>query len=96
MIPDVLALSHALPSAMAVVAGLVFGLSYFTTLRWTVNLYGSHHNHVGTAALTLGRIASAAVAFTFAARLGALPLLAAFFGFLLARALALCAVRRAI
>ncbi|HUZ74187.1 MAG TPA: ATP synthase subunit I [Stellaceae bacterium] len=83
----------ALGSAMAV-AGFLFGLGYFATLQRTVGLFVSRHSLLGPAALTLGRIAAAAVFLTLAAKLGALPLLAAFLGFLVARAYALRAVRR--
>ena len=88
-----LASTFALASAMAV-AGLVFGLGYFASLRRTVDLYGSGHARLGPAALTLGRIAGAMIFLILAARLGALPLLTAFLGFLLARGLALRALRR--
>jgi hypothetical protein len=93
MIHAFLASTVALASAMAV-AGLVFGLAYFAALRWTVSLYGSGYGHLGPAALTLGRIAAATIFLIVAARLGALPLLAAFLGFLLARGLALRRLRR--
>jgi hypothetical protein len=85
--------TFALASAM-VVAGLVFGLGYFAALRRTLNHYGSGSGRLGLAALTLGRIAGATIFFILAARLGALPLLAAFLGFLMARGLALRAFGR--
>jgi len=74
-------------------AGLVFGLVHFAVLRRTVDLYGAGRG-LAPAALTLIRIAGAIVFFGLAARLGALPLLSAFLGFLLARVLALRAARR--
>jgi hypothetical protein len=91
---DTLASTVVLASAMAV-AGLAFGLAYFAALRRTVDLYGSGGRILGPAALTLGRVAGATVFLVVAARLGALPLLAAFLGFLVARAAALRAARRA-
>ncbi|MGO8915555.1 MAG: ATP synthase subunit I [Stellaceae bacterium] len=94
MTDGTLATAIATASAMAA-AGLVFGIGYFAALRRTVHLYGFGRDPFGSVALTLGRIAAAVIFLVFAARLGALPLLAAFLGFLLARMLALRAVRRA-
>lgn len=85
-----------LPLALAVAAaGLLVGLSYFAALRRTVQLYGANGNPLWPAALTIGRMVGAAAFLVLAARLGALPLLAGFSGFILARAIALYAVRRA-
>lgn len=76
-------------------AGLAFGLVYFATLKRSVTLFVEGKSWLRLLALTLGRI-GAAVAFLYvAAKLGAAPLLAAFIGFLMARALALRAERRA-
>ena len=76
------------------VAGLAFGFIYFASLKRCVSLFVGSKGWLGPLALTLGRM-GAAVAFLFvAAKLGAAPLLAAFIGFLIARALALCAERR--
>jgi hypothetical protein len=83
----------ALLSAM-LVAGFAFGLVYFAMLRRTAKLYGSGHSRFEPAMLILGRIAGAAILFTFVATLGAGPLLAAFLGFLLARSAALHTARR--
>lgn len=94
MIGQTLAVALATAAAMAA-AGLVFGLGYFAALRRTVHLFGSGRGRFAPAALTLGRILAAVVFLLSAARLGALALLAAFLGFLLARALALRAARRA-
>lgn len=71
------------------VAGTAFGLVYFAVLRLTVDLYGKGYGGLVSAALTLARFAAAILLFGLAARVGALPLLLTFFGFLLARALAL-------
>lgn len=89
-----LAVILPLAAAMAA-AGLLIGLFYFAALRRTVQLYGAGRSRLGPAALTIGRIGGAAAFLVLAARLGALPLLAAFAGFLVARAIALRAVRRA-
>ena len=88
-----LAFAAALGSGGAA-AGLVFGLVHFAALRRTVELYSAGRVRLAAAALTIGRIAAAIVFFGLAARLGALPLLSAFLGFLLARWLALRAPRR--
>jgi hypothetical protein len=74
------------------VGGLAFGLVYFAALRRTVDLFGAGRR-LAPAALTLGRLAGAISFFGLVARLGALPLLSAFVGFLLARTFALRAVR---
>jgi hypothetical protein len=75
-------------------AGLLAGALYFAALRRAVALYAAGPGRLG-AALTLARIAGAILFFGLAARQGALPLLSSFLGFLLARALALRAARRA-
>jgi F1-F0 ATPase (N-ATPase) AtpR subunit len=71
------------------VAGLAFGFIYFDMLRRTVNFYSSRHSWFWPTVLTFGRIAGAAILFSCAAKSGAVPLLAACLGFLLARAAAL-------
>ena len=83
----------SLASAAALV-GLVFGLVYFAALRRTVELYTKCRSGLTVIALTLGRIAVAIAFFSLAVRLGALPLLSSFLGFLLARMLALRMARR--
>lgn len=88
------------PSAGLVVAsamlaaGIAIGLAYFRALRWTIQRGGAHPLVIHAVA-SLARLVAAALFFGVAARLGAVPLLAAFAGFLLARALAMRAVRRA-
>jgi len=74
-------------------AGFGFGVGYFAALRWSVGLYRAGGTRLVAIALTLGRIAGAILFFGLAVRFGALPLLAALVGFLLARSLALRAVR---
>ena len=78
----------------AVLVGLVFGLVYFAAVLRTVQLYIKGRSRFAMIALTLGRIAVAIAFFSLAARLGALPLLSSFLGFLLARVLALRVARR--
>ncbi len=70
-------------------AGFVFGLFYFAAVQRTAALLAARKNWLGPLALTLGRIAAAAIFLALAAKLGAASLLSAFLGFLLARAVAL-------
>lgn len=83
----------ALAAAMTL-AGLLFGLIYFASLERTVLLFVAGRGWLGPLSLTLGRLAGAAFLLGFAAKLGAFFLLAAFLGFLLARAIALRSERR--
>jgi hypothetical protein len=90
---ETLTSSLVLASAMAI-AGLAFGLIYFQALRRTVDFVAGGRGWLGPAGLTLARMAGAVILLTFMARLGAMPLLAGFLGFLLARAIALRMARR--
>lgn len=81
-------------SGMAL-AGIAFGLVYFTALRRSVDLYCAGGSGLGLAALTIGRLGAAALLLGLPAALGAVPLLAAFLGFLIARVVALRTARRA-
>jgi hypothetical protein len=74
-------------------AGLAFGLVYFVVLRRTVYLNAAGYGRLVPTVLTLGRLVAAILFLGVAARVGALPLLSSFMGFLLARALALREVR---
>lgn len=78
----------------AALTGLVVGLVHFAGLWRTVMLYTAGRGRLVAVALTLARIAGAIVFFGLAARLGAMPLLSSFLGFLLARTLALRTARR--
>jgi len=87
--------SLVLAAALAA-GGVVLGRCYFATLRWSVARFAAGRSSAAQgAALALGRVLCAAALFAVAARLGALPLLAAFLGFLAARAWALRAARSA-
>jgi hypothetical protein len=77
----------------AFTTGFVFGLAYFVALRGTVALIAAGRGWLRPSALTLGRITALALVLTFAARLGAAPLLATFLGLVLARAVALRSMR---
>ena len=74
--------------------GLLLGAAYFAVLRATVGFLSSGPGRLTPPALTLGRLVGAALFFAAAARFGALPLLGAFFGFLVARSVALRWARR--
>jgi hypothetical protein len=80
---------------LAAAAGLMFGLLYFAALKRSVTLFVGSHGWLGPLALMLGRFGAAAGFLFVAAKLGAAPLLAAFLGFLMARAVVLRAERRA-
>jgi hypothetical protein len=82
-------------SAIMGPAGTAFGLVYFAALRRTVDLYRANNGGaLAPVGLTLGRIAGAVIFLALAARLGAEPLIGAFLGFLVARAIAVGPVRR--
>lgn len=70
-------------------AGFGFGLFYFAAVQRTAVLLAARKSWLGPLALTLGRIAAAAIFLALAAKLGGASLLSAFLGFLLARAVAL-------
>jgi F1F0 ATPase subunit 2 len=84
----------ALATAM-MVGGAVLGLTYFACLKWTTDLFAAEGRWARLALLTLARLVAVVIAFALAARLGAIPLLAAFAGFLVARSIALRQGRRA-
>lgn len=86
---------HSALTLMMAFAGLLFGLLYFAVLRRTVALFVGDHGWSRPLALTLGRVGASVAFLLVAAKLGAAPLLAAFIGFLIARALALHAERDA-
>jgi hypothetical protein len=93
-------MSHAtLISALAItmaLAGFVFGVVYFATLRRTIVSVATRRGGRGPLVLTLGRIGAAVLFLAAAARLGAAPLLAALLGFMLARTVAVRAARRSL
>jgi hypothetical protein len=90
MIMPVFAPGYA--AATAFLGALAFGFAYFAVLRRTVELYATGHG-ILPAILTLGRLAAVILLLGVTARVGVLPLLVSFIGFLLARALALRGVR---
>jgi F1F0 ATPase subunit 2 len=73
--------------------GTIVGAGYFAALRYNVERYLSPRP-LGTAVmLHLTRLVLAGIAFALIARAGAVPLLGALLGFLVARALAIRGVR---
>jgi len=84
--------SAAALAAGGAAGGLVFGFMYFAALRRAVDFFGAGRR-LAPATLTLGRLAGAIAFFALVAQLGALPLLSAFLGFLLARMITLRTVR---
>jgi hypothetical protein len=74
--------------------GLVSGTAYFVALRKTVDLLSAAEGRLRWAALTLGRLVGMTLFLAVAARFGALPLLSAFLGVLVARGFALRRSRR--
>ncbi len=88
--PDIAAM------AALAIAGLAFGLVYFRAVALTAGRILSGAGPAGTVALVAGRLAGAAMLFALAAWLGAGPLVAAFAGFLVARAVTMRRARRAV
>ena len=82
-------------AATALLSGLAFGYAYFAVLRRTVDLCTAGRGLLIPLILTVGRLATAILFLGVAARIGALPLLLAFLGFLVARRFALLTARRA-
>jgi F1-F0 ATPase (N-ATPase) AtpR subunit len=81
-------------AAVWTAGGLLLGTAYFATLRRTVDLLLADGGRLTWAALTLGRLVAMTLFLAGAARFGALPLLGAFLGFLVARGFALRRSRR--
>jgi F1F0 ATPase subunit 2 len=69
--------------------GALLGAGYFVALRLNVERYLLGRSLGPAVALHLGRLLLAGVGFAVVAQAGAVPLLGALIGFLLARALAL-------
>lgn len=72
-----------------VLLGTLLGAGYFAALRVNVERYLSGRSPGAAVALHLGRLAVTAAAFALIAPAGAVPLLGALLGFMLARSLAL-------
>jgi fatty acid desaturase len=76
-------------TAIAALAGLVFGWAYFATLRQTADLLVRPGRRHVAVVLTFARMLGAVTVLGLAALWGALPLLATFVGFLVARNIAM-------
>jgi len=92
---DISLIAHPELTLLMAFAGLMLGLLYFAALKRSVALLVGGDGWLGPLALTLGRIAAAAIFLFVAAKLGAAPLLGGFAGILTARALALRVKKRA-
>jgi hypothetical protein len=79
-------MTRALLPPLLALSGFGLGLLYFLAIRRTAGLIAGRGGWAAPALLTLGRLASALLIFGAIARCGAAPLLAAFLGFLAARA----------
>ena len=86
---DVTPVSTLVLASVMALSGLAYGLAYFQMLRRTADLVVGGCGWLGPAGLTLSRIAGAVVLLSFMTGLGAVPLLAGFLGFLVARAIGL-------
>lgn len=81
--------------AAAAIAGVLLGLGYFALLKRSVGQLVSG-GWKGLALTSLARITVAVIAFFLLARLGAIPLVCAAAGFLLARLISVRRVQREI
>ena len=73
--------------------GTMVGAGYFAALRHNVEHYLSPRSLGAAVMLHLARLVLAGIAFALTAQAGAVPLLGALSGFLLARALAIRSIR---
>jgi len=77
-------MSEAFLIVIWLLAGAALGAAFFASLRLAVSLYGSGRA-LYAVPLHLARVAVAVAAFWYASTFGAVPLLAALGGFLIAR-----------
>jgi F1F0 ATPase subunit 2 len=77
----------------ACIGGIALGLAYFTAMRWSTDAFVKGDDWRQALLLTLARLAGAGIVFVIIAQAGAVALLSAFVGFLVARALALSSAR---
>jgi hypothetical protein len=75
--------------------GLMLGAAYFAAVRRTVELFAASGSRWMPVALTFARLIGATLFLAVAGQFGATPLLGAFLGFLVARAVALRRAKRA-
>jgi hypothetical protein len=90
------AIVDALVTAVPALAlGAAAGWAHFRMLRLAVECFVAGRGWRRAVVLSLGRFCAAGLMFWTAAQFGALPLLAAFLGFLVARRLAVAAAKEA-
>jgi hypothetical protein len=77
--------THAATVCLFAGAGLMLGLVHFLGVRLSTRLYLEDGANLRAIGLHLLRVAATVVAFSLIAQAGALPLLAAFTGFLVGR-----------
>ncbi len=82
-------------AAIMALAGLGVGVAYFAALKRGVTLFVTDHGWRAPLTLMLLRLGGVILFLVLAAKLGAVPLLAAFLGLLAARVLAVRAARKA-
>ena len=82
-------------AAAMIIAGFVFSLGYFHVMQQSVARFAAGRGWGVPAALTLGRLIAVTLFLAAAAKLGAAALIAAFAGFLAARAISLHKAKRA-
>jgi F1F0 ATPase subunit 2 len=73
---------------LPLLAGFLFGLAYFHAVRTTARYLAENKGWQIPTFLIVARLGGAIALLVYLARLGAMPLLAGFLGFLLARAVA--------
>jgi len=83
-----------LEATAAALAGLLLGLIYFAALRHTVRAFMTRRGWFVPISLTVARVVGTGVTLAAAAHFGAMQLLAAFLGFLIARGISIGAQRR--
>jgi hypothetical protein len=81
--------SIVVPAAAAALTGFIFGLAYFAAMRATVARIVAGAGWLLPTAFTAARMIAMAMLLFLMVRFGAVPLLAAFIGFLIARQFAL-------
>lgn len=73
---------------LPLLAGFVFGLAYFHAVRVTAQHLAERKGWLVPSILIAGRLGGAIILMFYLAKLGAMPLLSGFLGFLVARAFA--------
>jgi hypothetical protein len=79
------AMAAAVSLAFHIAAGILLGLLYFRSVRWSADRFAGGGRTVTTIAVTIGRLVVLGGLLTCASLEGALPLLTMTFGILIAR-----------